>query len=178
MAIEFAAWKHDGHKRLGMHALPYNTHLFSVALLVAEDGVSEDAVTAALLHDTLEDTNTTYEELVGVFNPYVAALVFEVSEKKKLPWMDRKMEYLSRLKHASDDALIITLADKIDNLESKFEGVMREGRSMLTYWPHPPEAYAQVNQATLHIALERLPFHRLTTRLAELCEREYKMLGD
>ena len=172
LAIEFAAQKHNGHQRLGARPLPYITHLFSVALLVAEDGAHDDTVTAALLHDTLEDTDTEYEELRDTFNPRVAELVSEVSEEKTLPWAERKADYLARLAHVSDEALLIALADKIDNIESKLEGVAREGHAMFARWPHPPEAYAQIDAATLSIALERLPTHRLTKRLAELCERE------
>lgn len=176
-AIEFAARKHDGHKRLGALALPYITHLFSVALLVAEDGADDDTVTAALLHDTLEDTDTAHEELAAAFSPRVAGLVAEVSEKKALPWEERKAEYLARLALASSEAFIIALADKVDNLESKLDGVLLEGPALLARWPHPPEAYARVDEEALCIAQKRLPAHRLTKRFAELCQRERALLG-
>ncbi|MFI5260753.1 MAG: HD domain-containing protein, partial [Candidatus Paceibacteria bacterium] len=94
-AIQFAARKHHGQMRVETEPLPYITHLFSVALLVAEDGVHDDVVTAALLHDTIEDTGTTREEIVAAFNERVAELVESVSELKEkvgkaLDWKERK----------------------------------------------------------------------------------------
>ena len=82
-AIQFAARKYHGQFRAEKEPLPYVTHLFSVALLVAEDGASDDVVTAALLHATLEDTDTTREEIVAAFNERVATLVAAVSEVKE-----------------------------------------------------------------------------------------------
>lgn len=82
-AIQFAARKHHGHMRQEAEPLPYITHLFSVALLVAEDGAGDDIVTAALLHDTLEDTDTTRKEIVQSFNEHVAELVEAISETKE-----------------------------------------------------------------------------------------------
>ena len=101
-AIQFAARKHHGHMRQEAEPLPYITHLFSVALLVAEDGADDDVVTAALLHDTIEDTSTTREEIAQAFNERVALLVEAVSEVKekegkKLEWKERKAAYLANL---------------------------------------------------------------------------------
>lgn len=73
-AIHFAARKHHGHLRISSEPdkpLPYIVHLFSVALLVAEDGSGDDVVAAALLHDTIEDTQTTREEIAEAFNDRV-----------------------------------------------------------------------------------------------------------
>src|ERR1035437_7961806 len=94
-AIQFAARKHHGQFRRETDPLPYITHPFSVALLVAEDGAGDDVVTAALLHDTIEDTRTTREEIVEHFNERVAVLVEAVSEikekdGKKIKWKERK----------------------------------------------------------------------------------------
>ena len=97
-AIQFAARKHHGHMRVASTTeapLPYITHLFSVALLVAEDGAHDDVVTAALLHDVLEDTDTTREEIVAAFSEHVAELVEAVSEAKSLEWKARKEDYIA-----------------------------------------------------------------------------------
>ncbi len=136
MAIQFAARKHHGHMRQETEPLPYITHLFSVALLVAEDGASDDVVTAALLHDTLEDTETTREEIVASFNERVAELVESVSEVKEkdgtpLDWKGRKIQYLSRVEGSSDDAVLISIADKIDNIESKHDCLSIDSRHVL-----------------------------------------------
>ena len=178
-AIQFAARKHHGHMRQETEPLPYITHLFSVALLVAEDGASDDVVTAALLHDTLEDTETTREEIVDSFNEYVAELIESVSEVKekdgrKLDWRERKTAYLANLETAPNDAVLIAIADKIDNIESKLEAFEKEGVSLLQRWKQPTEAYLWYHGEALRIAQKRLPEHRLTARLAEVHAKEQK----
>lgn len=181
-AIQFAARKHHGQMRVETEPLPYVTHLFSVALLVAEDGAHDDVVTAALLHDTLEDTPTTYEELQSTFNDAVAALVQAVSETKekngqKIEWKERKIQYLEQIKNASDEALVISIADKIDNIESKLEAFEREGSAVHTHWKHPLEEYLWFHNEVLQIALQRLPEHRLTARLQEVSTKEVKIFS-
>ena len=177
-AIQFAARKHHGQLRRETEPLPYVTHLFSVALLVAEGGGDDDAVTAALLHDTLEDTPTTREEIVNNFNERVAQLVEAVSEPqekegKKLGWRERKEAYLETLKAADEgDAVLIAVADKIDNIESKIEACEREGEELLARWKRPKEDYYWYHGAVLAIAEAKLPDHPLTARLAETHARE------
>lgn len=178
-AIQFAARKHHGQMRREAEPLPYITHLFSVALLVAEDGTHDDVVTAALLHDTLEDTDTTREEIVENFNEHVATLVEAVSEIKerdgnKLSWKERKTAYLANLETAPNDAVLIAIADKIDNIESKLEAFEKEGDALLERWTQPPEEYLWYHNEALRIARARLPEHRLTRRLAEVHTRERK----
>ncbi|MBU6490581.1 HD domain-containing protein [Patescibacteria group bacterium] len=181
-AIQFAARKHHGQMRLETEPLPYVTHLFSTALLVAEDGAGDDVITAALLHDTLEDTGTTREELMDAFSERVAELVESVSEVKekdgkKLNWKERKVDYLMRLEDADSDAVLIAIADKIDNIESKLEALEKEGAALLARWKQPVEEYLWYHGEALRIAQKRLPEHRLTKRLAEIHAKEKKMLS-
>lgn len=176
-AIQFAARKHHGQMRRETEPLPYITHPFSIALLVAEDGAHDDVVTAALLHDTLEDTDTTREEIAEAFNERVAHLVESVSEIKerngtKIDWKERKVQYLATLEQASDDAVLIAIADKIDNIESKLEAFEREGDAFLKRWKQPSEEYLWYHGEALRIAQSRLPEHRLTKRFAEVHARE------
>jgi (p)ppGpp synthase/HD superfamily hydrolase len=176
-AIQFAARKHHGQMRVETEPLPYITHLFSVALLVAEDGVHDDVVTAALLHDTIEDTGTTREEIVAAFNEHVAELVESVSELKEkdgkeLNWKERKTDYLARLQEAGDDAVLIAIGDKIDNIESKLEAFAREGDALLKQWKQPSAEYLWYHGEALRIAQARLGEHPLTKRLAEVHAKE------
>ncbi|MBU6321373.1 MAG: bifunctional (p)ppGpp synthetase/guanosine-3',5'-bis(diphosphate) 3'-pyrophosphohydrolase [Patescibacteria group bacterium] len=176
-AIRFAAEKHRAQVRLGAERTPYIAHLVSVALLVAEDGAEDDVVTAALLHDTLEDTDTTRAELVERFNERVAELVEDVTEDKALSWEERRARYLEHLEHAaSDDALLIAIADKIDNIEDKLETIEREGPAFLSGFSRDPAAYVRFNAEALRIAEARLPEHRLTKRLGEAHAREQEAL--
>lgn len=176
-AIQFAARKHHGHMRVSKHPLPYITHLFSVALLVAEDGADDDTVSAALLHDSIEDAGATREEIVIAFNERVAELVTEVSEDKTLPWKERKLKYLAHLENCSDEALLIAIADKVDNIESKLEGFLEEGPEFFQAWPQPQSEYAWFNNEAVKMATRRLPDHRLTRRLAEAHAKERAMLS-
>ncbi len=176
-ALQFAARKHHGQLRRETEPLPYLTHLVSVALLVAEDGAHDDVVSAALLHDTIEDTGTTKEELARAFNETVAALVEHVSEPKGRPWKERKTAYLAHLETAPTDALLIAAADKIDNIESKLEAYEREGQALLTRWKQPTSDYLWMHGETLRIVRARLPEHPLTKRLAEACAREREAFG-
>lgn len=183
-AIQFAARKHHGQLRIAESdgPLPYVTHLFSVALLVAEDGASDDVVTAALLHDTLEDTKTTREEIVTTFNETVATLVESVSELKEVgghiyTWRERKENYLTRIESASDDAVRIAMADKIDNVESRIEEYMKDGETFLQHWRQPNAEYLWFHSKALRIAESRLPDHPLTKRLAEVHARQVELFS-
>ncbi len=180
-AIQFAARKHHGHFRAESEPLPYITHLFSVALLVAEDGAGDDVVSAALLHDSLEDTPTTREEIVDAFGGYVAQLIEHVSEKKAngesaLSWRERKEQYLAHLEDAPVEALLISIADKIDNIESKLEGLERGDTAILAKMGGDPTRYLWFHSELARIAATRLPEHRLTRRLAEVHAREREVL--
>jgi len=177
-AIQFAAKKHNGHLRKETEPLPYITHLFSVALLVAEDGADDDTVSAALLHDTVEDTDTTREEIAQAFNERVADLVTAVTEPTGLPWKERKTHYLAHLETADDEALIIAIADKIDNIESKLAAYEKEGDMIHSRWSQKPEEYLWFHDEALCIAQKRLPEHRLTKRLASVHEKEKEMVQE
>lgn len=180
-AIQFAAKKHHGHLRVSStpeEPLPYVTHLFSVALLVAEDGAHDDVVTAALLHDTLEDTKTTREEIVAAFNERVADLVAMVTENKELEWKERKIDYLEHLREADTDALLIAIADKIDNVESRIEEYEQSGEEFLKGWKHSNSDHLWFYSEALAVAQDRLPEHRLTKRYAEAHAKQLRVLGD
>jgi len=168
--------------RVETEQLPYITHLFSTALLVAEDGAHDDVVTAALLHDTLEDTDTTRKEIVNAFNEHVAVLVESVSEVeeengKKLDWKERKTHYLANLEKVSDEALLIAIADKVDNVESMLEAVEKEGTSFFKNWDEPYEEHSWFHGEVLRLAQTRLPDHRLTKRLGEAHTKEKEMFA-
>jgi hypothetical protein len=98
--------------------VPYATHLIHVALMVERAGGDEDCVIAALLHDVLEDTDTSEEDVEAAFGPRVASIVCEVSEDKTLRWAERKQRMIDRLASASPEACLVAAADKIHNTET------------------------------------------------------------
>jgi (p)ppGpp synthase/HD superfamily hydrolase len=121
-AVQAAAALHHDQFRKGPVPIPYVTHVFSVFLLVQDYTTDEDTATAALLHDTLEDTNYTEAALREDFADPVAELVLAVSEDKTIPgWTARKDVYLENIKAGGEGAMIISAADKIHNMRSMIE---------------------------------------------------------
>ena len=117
-AIVFAAKAHDHQKRKGTD-IPYITHPIAVGMLLQKEKCSEEVIVAGILHDTLEDTETTFEELKEMFGLRVANLVQAASEKdKSLPWEVRKQQTIDGLKDATLEELQVIVADKYHNLKS------------------------------------------------------------
>jgi (p)ppGpp synthase/HD superfamily hydrolase len=175
-AIQFSAKKHEGQLRKEAEAYPYFTHVLSAALIAAEGGASDDVVIATLLHDTIEDTDTALEEIVEIFGNHIAKLVEAVTEDKSLPWKERKEKYYEVLRKTSDDALIVSIADKIDNIESKLEALQKEP-DFHKRWKRLPEDYIWYHGEAVKLAKNRLPDHPLTKRLVEAHEHEKAALS-
>src|SRR5215212_9505404 len=116
-AVDFAAVKHRSQRRKGDAADPYINHPIAVARMLAEVANVQDLATlqAAVLHDILEDTETTYAELVEQFGAEVAQLVQEVTDDKALPKETRKALQVSDAAGKSDKAALVKTADKICN---------------------------------------------------------------
>ena len=117
-AASFAAQKHRDQRRKDAEASPYINHPLAVArVLAAEAGVSdEELLVAALLHDTVEDTKTTLDELEQSFGETVAKLVAEVTDDKGLRKAVRKELQVTRAAGSSDRAKQLKIADKICNV--------------------------------------------------------------
>ena len=122
-AAQFAAEKHSTQKRKGVAGEPYINHLIEVAELIAGSSPALDAnlVMAGFLHDTVEDTGVTAEELEHLFGPDVTSLVLEVTDDKSLPKETRKALQVQNAHKKSERAQILKLADKISNLRSILE---------------------------------------------------------
>ncbi|MGH8130618.1 MAG: HD domain-containing protein [Steroidobacteraceae bacterium] len=117
-AADFSAYKHRYQTRKGKDVTPYINHPLAVARALSEEGdvTDPELLAAALLHDTIEDTQTTFEELRGTFGERVAHLVVEVSDDKNLPKGERKRRQVEHATHISRDAQQIKIADKLCNL--------------------------------------------------------------
>ena len=116
-ALSFAADRHRNQKRKNEDRSPYINHPIQVAQYLAEQGVT-DAVTlvAAVLHDTIEDTETTGEELESRFGPEVRSVVEEVTDDKSLRKEVRKNLQVEHAPSLSERAKLVKLADKIANV--------------------------------------------------------------
>jgi guanosine-3',5'-bis(diphosphate) 3'-pyrophosphohydrolase len=119
-ATYFAAEKHSIQRRKNTAASPYINHPVEVAFHLSSVGKveEEDILIAALLHDTIEDTETTREEIVAVFGESVASLVSECTDDKSLPKMERKRLQIVNAPKKSAGAKKIKIADKTCNLRS------------------------------------------------------------
>jgi GTP diphosphokinase / guanosine-3',5'-bis(diphosphate) 3'-diphosphatase len=117
-ASAFAAHKHRDQRRKGADASPYINHPIAVANVLAnEAGITEAAtLAAALLHDTIEDTDTTVQELQDRFGKEIASIVMEVTDDKSLPKQARKQLQIDHAATLSRQAKVVKLADKICNL--------------------------------------------------------------
>jgi guanosine-3',5'-bis(diphosphate) 3'-pyrophosphohydrolase len=117
-ALAFAAHKHRAQRRKDIEASPYINHPIALADVLANAGGVEDPVTlcAALLHDTIEDTETSYEELREKFGKAIADVVMEVTDDKTLDKAARKALQVAHAHKLSQSARLVKLADKICNL--------------------------------------------------------------
>ena len=122
-ALSFAAHKHRDQRRKDAEASPYINHPIALAqVLTGEGGVTDiEVLAAALLHDTIEDTATTGEELEREFGGRIAAIVAEVTDDTALPKADRKRLQIEHAAQLSDGAKLVKLADKICNLRDVAE---------------------------------------------------------
>jgi len=117
-ALRFAAIKHRDHRRKDPDASPYINHPIEVAELLVRRGelTEHELLQAAILHDTIEDTDATAEEIENEFGPAVRSLVEEVSDDKSLPKQERKRLQVENAPGLSTHAKLIKLADKICNV--------------------------------------------------------------
>jgi len=117
-AAELAARRHNGMARQGRGNEPYVNHLAEVANLLSQATGGEDAelVAAGWLHDTIEDTETTYDELTQRFGLRVAGLVVEVTDDMSLPKDERRQKQVEDAPHKSAGAKLIKIADKVSNI--------------------------------------------------------------
>ena len=122
-ALAFAAHKHRDQRRKDAEASPYINHPIALAdVLVNEGGITDvEVLCAALLHDTVEDTATTHEELVNAFGSRVARIVAEVTDDKALAKAERKRLQIEHAPGLSAEAKLVKLADKICNLRDVAE---------------------------------------------------------
>jgi guanosine-3',5'-bis(diphosphate) 3'-pyrophosphohydrolase len=133
-AAELAARRHNGQRRKGRGEEPYINHLAEVANMLAAVTNGEDAelVAAGWLHDTIEDSETTHDELEQRFGRRVADLVEECTDDMSLPKSERRQRQITDAPKKSPGAKLIKIADKISNIRARiFASPSREQREEL-----------------------------------------------
>jgi len=127
-ALNLAGALHEGQTRKG-DGLPYIVHPFAVALILMDYSEDEDVIIGGLLHDTIEDTDYSEEQITKDFGSRVAQIVMSVTETNKDdPWQKRKDDYLAHLKEANYEAKLLCAADKIHNLLSMIAAYKKFGK--------------------------------------------------
>jgi (p)ppGpp synthase/HD superfamily hydrolase len=118
-AIEFSARAHRGQYRKGTR-LPYFSHPMNAASILIRAGATDEMVTAAILHDTVEDTPVTIMEIKREFGSEVSRMVAAATEKPKVfaSWKERKNEHVVHIPKLAEDEAAVICADKLDNILS------------------------------------------------------------
>ncbi len=139
-AIEFAAKAHRGQKRKGTK-IPYMSHPYAVGMILQQAGCEEEVVIAGILHDTLEDTKTTEEDLLTLFGPDVLEIVKGCSEPDKgASWEERKQHTLDYLKDAPLSIRQVACADKLHNIRSINSDLAKFGEEAWTRFKRGSES--------------------------------------
>lgn len=179
-ALRTAAIAHREQVRKGGD-VPYFAHSAAVALILARSGFTDDALlAAAVLHDVVEDTNVTLDDLSAEFPPAVVEAVAALSEEKtdaegKLrPWEDRKAEHLHQIAVAPQAARAIALADKLHNMETLRSDLAAEVIS-LSAFRAPPERLLWYYESMIDAAAGNDASLR---PLADACRDSWKQLRD
>ncbi|NOT70133.1 MAG: bifunctional (p)ppGpp synthetase/guanosine-3',5'-bis(diphosphate) 3'-pyrophosphohydrolase [Hyphomicrobium sp.] len=119
-ALVFAADAHRNQRRKGAAQEPYINHLIEVLDIVARSsrGANSEVLVAAILHDVVEDTPLSYDDVAKTFGPRVATIVRENSDDMSLPKDERRRARMAAMPHKSTEARIVKMADVISNLRA------------------------------------------------------------
>lgn len=178
-AIQVASNAHRKQTRKGDENMPYASHPFSVLVILSEYTDDEDVLISGLLHDVLEDADPneyTEQKLGDMFGEKVASIVREVSEQKdgslsetdaKNNWQKRKEAYLEHLQTVSEEALLVSTADKLHNVLSLMEDSKHEGPNMWSRFNAPKE-----KQLWFYKRFAEVAGGRLKNNLREIFNKE------
>ena len=114
-------------------------HPFTVGMILKDADMSEDCVIAGILHDVVEDTKYTINNIKKEFGDNVAKIVEEVTEDKSLPWEERKEKAINKIKTASFEGKMVECADKINNLETLYDLYLEKGDEVWKSFNRPYE---------------------------------------
>lgn len=154
---------------------PYIVHPFMVALLLKDHGFRDEVVAAGLVHDLVEDTIYTNEDIRHVLGDEVADLVAEVTHNDSLSWEDKKCTYIKTVRAASVEAKAIATADKIHNAESLLVSYEREGPKLWTYFSAGREKKLWFEKSMLSMLKDSWD-HPLVTKYEELVKKMQKLV--
>lgn len=127
-AIYYATKAHQGQKRK-QENIDMIFHPFTVGMILQRNGCDEDIVAAGILHDVVEDTKYTFEDIEKEFGKKIRNYVYDASEPDKtLPWIERKEHTIRQIKNAPLGSKLIVACDKINNLEDSLSNIEKYGK--------------------------------------------------
>ncbi|HKZ12887.1 MAG TPA: HD domain-containing protein [Solirubrobacterales bacterium] len=157
-ALAKAAEAHAGQIRNGSGGLPYLEHPRMVAATLAARGYGEETLAAALLHDVVEDSDTTVDDLRAEFGDEIAALVAALSDDESIDsYRDRKDEHRGRVADVDGDALAIYAADKLTNMTTLHAAIEAEGMRVAEEYEVPIELKLEVWEADAAMLRDEAP---------------------
>jgi (p)ppGpp synthase/HD superfamily hydrolase len=157
-ALEKARLAHEGQVRNGSGGMPYVEHPMTVAARLEEHGCREEVLAAALLHDVVEDSEVTLEELRVEFGDEVAGFVGALTDDETIDsYRERKAEHRERVAAAAGEALAIYGADKLTNVTTLSEAYAREGDSVRDEFKVPLELKLEIWEEDLALLREKAP---------------------
>ncbi len=168
-ADQLAARAHEGQTRKGSNE-PYITHPRAVAAILKAQGFGESVIAAALVHDVVEDTKTTLEDVRRELGEEVARLVELVTHDDTLSWEEKKQKYIDTVRTASAEVKAIAVADKIHNTQSFIAGYGIQGEKMWEYFSRSREKKLWFEEVMLTVLRETWE-HPLVDEYAALVER-------
>ena len=155
-ALRFAKKNHKAQVRKGS-VRPYITHCMEVARILHKNGYSEEIVVAGLLHDTVEDTEVTLEDLRRKYGEEISNLVKYVTEDKSpgLSWEKRKVMYIKNLTDAPEGSVVVSAADKLHNVTEMLQDWLKVGDAVFLRFSEGKE-----KQKWFHRSLTEMYFVR------------------
>jgi len=167
-ALEQARSDHEGQVRNGSGGMPYIEHPMRVAALLDEHGYGDEVLAAALLHDVVEDSETTLDELREKFGGEVAGLVGAMTDDESIDdYRQRKAEHRERLAAAPTEAMAIYGADKLTNVRTLAEAYAEEGDAVREEFKVPVELKLEIWEEDLGLLREKAPELPFLDRLEE-----------
>jgi len=157
-ALEQARSDHEGQVRNGSGGRPYIEHPMRVAALLDERGYGDEVLAAALLHDVVEDSDTSLDELRDKFGGEVAGLVGAMTDDESIDdYRERKAEHRERLSAAPTEAMAIYGADKLTNVSTLRAAYAEEGNSVREEFKVPIELKLEIWEEDLALLREKAP---------------------
>jgi len=170
-AIIFAAEKHKSQIRKGS-GLPYIVHPLEVMQILQEHGCSTDVVIAGILHDVLEDTNATCQDIRQNFGEHVLSLILSETQNKNKPWKERRQEALTKIQNESIEVQQVCCADKLSNIRSIYADSLTMGESVFQIFNAPKEDVKWYYKS-LVIALNKIDDYKMKQDFKDLVEKVF-----